>query len=193
MSEDSNREQPGFQVSDRRFWVQDESIVDRATLTEVKYPSFVEELKARTEAAEQKLRERLDHLDKENAAYRERLERLVEQRVDRVKAALLLDYLEIADNLERALEAASAPEAFDALREGVALNLGLLLSKLRAAGVEPIETLQVPFDPAQAEAVGIIPVEDPGQDGLVLEQLQKGYRLNEQVLRPARVRVGKLA
>lgn len=193
MSEDSNPEPPGFQVSDRRFWVQDESIVDRATLTEVKYPSFVEELKARTEAAEQKLRERLEHLDKENAAYRERLERMVEQRVDRVKAELLLDYLEIADNLERALEAASAPEGLSALREGVALNLGLLLKKLRSAGVEPIKTLQVPFDPTHAEAVGIIPVEDPEQDGLVLEELQRGYRLNEQVLRPARVRVGKLA
>ncbi len=193
MSGESTRKKSAFQVSDRRFWAQDESIIDRANVPESKYPSFVEELKARTEAAEQKLRERLEQLDKENAAYRERLERLVETRVDRIKADLLHEYLEVADNLERALGAATSADAFEALKEGVSLNLGLLLTKLRAAGVEPVETLHAPFDPAHAEAVGVISVERPEQDGLVLEELQKGYRLKDQVLRPARVRVGKMA
>jgi len=193
MSGESNREQSAFQVSDKRFWVQDESIIDRANVPESKYPSFVEELKARTEAAEKKLRERIEQLDKENAAYRERLDRMVETRIDRIKAELLHEYLEVADNLERALEAAATADSFQALREGVSLNLGLLLTKLRGAGVEPIETLHAPFDPAHAEAVGVVPVDNPEQDGMVLEELQRGYRINDQVLRPARVRVGKMA
>ena len=182
---------PHFQVTDKRFWVADESIIERAEPGEARFPAFVEELKARTEAAERKLRERMDNLQRENEAFRERLDRQVEQRVRRGKAELLCELLEVVDNLERALEAASdSPDS--TLRQGVALNLELFLRKLKAGGVEPIESLDEPFDPNVAEAIGTVRVSDPDLDGKIVEVVKKGYQWDDQLLRPAIVRVGKL-
>lgn len=191
MTDKKEEETPQFQVTDKRFWVGDESIIERAEPGEPRFPSFVEELKARTEAAERKLHERIESLQRENEAFRERLDRQVEQRVRRGKAELLCDLLEIVDNLERALEAASdSPDS--TLREGVALNLELFLRKLRAGGVEPISSQDEPFDPNVAEAIGTVAVSDPKLDGKIVEVVQKGYQWDDQLLRPAIVRVGRL-
>jgi molecular chaperone GrpE len=78
------------------------------------------------------------------------------------------------------------------LIEGVLLTANLFRSKLQAMGIEPIAALSQPFDPNLEQAVGMIKVVDPSQDGIVLEEVQSGYCLNGQLLRPAQVRVGKL-
>ncbi len=181
-----------FQITDRRSWLEDESVIDQSRIPETRYPSYVEELKARTELAEQKLKQRLEQLESENDALRRRLERTLEQRLDRFKMDLLLRFLEVADNLERALEAAESGSDLQELRKGVELNLRLFLDRLREAGIEPIEVLNQPFDPHQTEAVGLIPVTDPKQDQRVVEVLQRGYLYGDRLLRPARARVGRL-
>ncbi len=181
-----------FQITDRRSWLEDESVIDQSRIPETRYPSYVEELKARTELAEQKLKQRLEQLESENDALRQRLERTLEQRLDRFKMDLLLRFLEVADNLERALEAAESGSDLQELRKGVELNLRLFLDRLREAGIEPIEVLNQPFDPHQTEAVGLIPVTDPKQDQRVVEVLQRGYLYGDRLLRPARARVGRL-
>ncbi|MFQ5739747.1 MAG: nucleotide exchange factor GrpE [Acidobacteriota bacterium] len=185
------KEEPHFQVTDRRFWIQDESMVDKAAVPEQRHPSYVEELKARTELAEQRLRQKLEQLEKENEAFRRRIRGEIEKRMEQDKMRLFRDFLEVIDNLERALESAdnSTPEA---LREGVRLNLQLLLNKLKqSAGIEPIDVLGKPFDPTQSEAIGVMPVNNPEQDHQVVEVLQRGYRCGERLLRPASVRVGQ--
>ncbi len=181
-----------FQITDRRSWLEDESVIDQSRIPETRYPSYVEELKARTELAEQKLKQRLEQLESENDALRRRLERTLEQRLDRFKMDLLLRFLEVADNLERALEAAESGSDLQELRKGVELNLRLFLDRLREAGIEPIEVLNQPFDPHQTEAVGLIPVTDPKLDQRVVEVLQRGYLYGDRLLRPARARVGRL-
>ncbi len=189
--EDEKR-QSSFQVSDRRFWVEDESALEKSAAAERRYPSYVEELKARTEAAEAKLQERIAQLEEENAAFRERLRGEVSKRVDKEKLAIFREFLEIADNLERALEAGN-PQDPGALREGVQLTLELFRKTLRALGVKPLEVLGEPFDPHTAEAVGVIETEDAEKDQTVLEVVQAGYRYGDDLLRPARVRVGRTA
>jgi molecular chaperone GrpE len=193
---DDKKEQPGFQVADRRFWVNDEEAVERASAPQERYPSYVEELKARTEKAEQRLLEKSRALEQENQAYRERLSREIGRRLEGEKLELLESLLEIVDNFERALraaeQAASAENgtvALAKLTEGVRLNLDLLLARLRSEGVEPIDPTGL-FDPYFAEAVGTVIVTDPAQDQSVMDVVQKGYRYREQLLRPARVRVG---
>ena len=181
-----------FQITDRRSWLEDESVIDQSRIPETRYPSYVEELKARTELAEQKLKQRLEQLESENDALRRRLERTLGQRLDRFKMDLLLRFLEVADNLERALEAAESGSDLQELRKGVELNLRLFLDRLREAGIEPIEVLNQPFDPHQTEAVGLIPVTDPKLDQRVVEVLQRGYLYGDRLLRPARARVGRL-
>ena len=187
-----------FQITDRRFWVQDESAIDKASLPDQQYPSFVEELKARTELAEQKLREKVAKLEEENEAFRTRLIKETERQLEREKPRLFQGLLEVLDNFERALQVAQETSAeervrLEGLREGVQLNLELFLSKLKAAGIEPLEVLNEPFDPRQAEAVGIQSVEDPALDQHVVEVVQQGFRCGDVLLRPAKVRVGQYA
>lgn len=185
-----SEEEQEVQVNDRRFWVQDESAEDNASIPTRKYPSLVEELKARTELAEQKLREKIAKLDEENEAFRIRLSKDMDRRMEQEKLELFSDFLELIDNFERAVKAAQETLNFEALKEGVELNLELFLSKLKSLGIEPMELLHQPFDPHEAEAVGVVAVDDPDLDQYVVEVVQRGFRWGEQVLRPARVRTG---
>lgn len=152
------------------------------------YPTFVEELRARAEAAEGEAREAIRRANAEIDAVRERLQRDVERRVMQGKAALLSSVLEMVDNLERA--AAAAANHSPLLGDGIDLIRQQALAILRDQGVEPIEMLDREFDPNVAEAVEALIVE-PGRDGLVIEQVQRGYRLGDLILRPAKVKVGK--
>lgn len=189
--QEDSRKQSNFQVSDRRFWVLDESAEEQAGIPSPRHPSFIEELKRRTEAAESKVRERIEQLEQENEAYRARLDRQLEKRLEQEKIVFLQDFLEVLDNFERALTAVDNDSTVENLMEGLRLNLDLLQRRLQAAGVEPIETFRRPFDPNVAEAIGMVPVEDPALDQVVINVAQKGYRLGEQIIRPARVQVGQ--
>jgi len=184
----ADNEDVHFQVDDRRFWAQDEALLNRADAPDRKYPSFVEELKGRTELAERRLGEKLEELSEENDAFRERLTREFDKRVEREKQTLLLGFLDIVDNLERALQAAADPAS---LRAGVRLNLDLFLYKLKSNGVEPVNPIDQPFNPQEAEAVGVEPVPRETLDNIVVDVVQKGYRMGDQLIRPARVRVGR--
>ena len=65
------------------------------------------------------------------------------------------------------------------------------LSKLEALGVKPIPADAVPFNPAVHEAVTTVPAASPEQDGMVVGVIRQGYRIGEDVLRPAAVAVAK--
>ena len=188
---EENRGGDSFQVTDRRSWLEDEDLIERTPALEKRYPSFVEELKARTELAERKLKERITDLEAENQAFRDRLGKDMERRLEQQKMDLLRGFLEVIDNFERALQAFEQTSSLEELKEGIQLNLELFLQKLKSAGVEPIDVLEQPFDPHQSEAVGVIPVEDPNLDNHVVEVVQQGYRFGDQLLRPAHTRVGK--
>jgi len=188
---EKGKEESKIQVNDRRFWVQDESAEDKASIPTKQYPSLVEELKARAELAEQKLRERIETLDQENEAFRVRLAKDMDRRMDQEKLELFGNFLELIDNFERALKAAQETLSFEVLREGVQLNLELFLSKLKSLGIEPMDLLHQPFDPHEAEAVGVVAVDDSDLDQQIVEVVQRGFRWGEQVLRPARVRIGQ--
>jgi molecular chaperone GrpE len=191
MSVEESKPANDFQVSDRRFWVQDEDATEMASIPQTRYPSYIEELKARTEAAEQKLQEKLKRIDEDNAAYRERLARRSEQQKEQEITGLVAGFLEVLDNLERALESSAGNADPEVLRTGVELTLNLFLQRLSAAGVSCPELQGETFDPNLAEAVGMDPVSDPGQDGRVVAVVQKAYMLGGTLLRPARVRVGR--
>lgn len=184
------REKPSFQISDRRFWVEDEDVIDKAQEPGQRYPSFVEELKSRTELAESRLRQKIADLEKENEAYRQRQRKAFERRNRQQQLEMVRDLLEVADNLERALSADDQDDS-KALAEGVRLNLELFLSKLQHRGIEPLSLEGELFDPHQAEAVGMVEVDDPASDQVVVETLQRGYRWDGELVRPARVRVGR--
>jgi molecular chaperone GrpE len=127
--------------------------------------------------------------------YRRRMAAEVEAAGARGKADLVGGLLGVIDNLERALTAAgidptgeSAPE--EPLAEGIVLTYRELCSALKLAGVESDDPTGEKFDPARHEALQKLPA-DGAEPGTVLEVLQKGYRLGEQLIRPARVVVAE--
>jgi molecular chaperone GrpE len=122
--------------------------------------------------------------------YRKRVTKETSDALARGKAELARELLPVIDNLERALATGSDPAAHEALVEGVGLVLNELRDKLGSAGVESFDPTGEKFDPQLHEALSAQPAEGT-ESGIVLETMQKGYRLNGQVLRPAKVVVSK--
>jgi molecular chaperone GrpE len=160
-------------------------------------PSYVEELEARTRAAEQKaadVQARFEQvraeLKRETDELRQRLARNADERAAREKAAFLSSLLPVMDNLLRAIEAAESGGSKEALLDGLRGTVSGFESVLAQTGAEPVEALGQPFDPELHEAVDTTEVE-PERDGTVTAQYSRGYRIGNQLLRPARVQVGR--
>jgi molecular chaperone GrpE len=123
--------------------------------------------------------------------YRRRVASQTAEAEQRGRATLARNLLPAIDNLQRALRAAGVDptdpdSADDGLGKGVALVYAELLAALERDGVVQFDPAGEPFDPTLHEAISTTPAE--GVDaGTVLETLELGYRLDKQVIRPARV------
>jgi molecular chaperone GrpE len=115
--------------------------------------------------------------------FRKRAAADVQAAQTRGKVAVAREVIDAVDNLERALEAA---EDGAALREGVEMVLSGLRETLARNGVEAVDPKGEKFDPTKHEALSTQPVEGT-ESGVVVEVLQKGYALGDQLVRPARV------
>jgi molecular chaperone GrpE len=133
----------------------------------------------------------------DNKGFRHRTEREKARVIEAERAAVAQALLEAADDLERALAAVSgAGDGNDALRglvDGVRLSLAGIHKRIAEIGAIRIPVAGQPFDPRVAEAVDTVTVASTEQDGLVVQEVRAGWRIGERILRPARVRVGRLA
>jgi molecular chaperone GrpE len=115
--------------------------------------------------------------------FRKRAAREVAQAGERAKANLIRELLPVVDNLERALATANPEE--DHLAEGVRLVHTDLVATLERNGIKSFDPAGEPFDPNIHEAISTR--EGENGSGLVLDVVEKGYRLGDNVIRPARV------
>ncbi|MDX6610085.1 MAG: molecular chaperone GrpE [Solirubrobacterales bacterium] len=125
--------------------------------------------------------------------YRKRMASEVQAGAARGKAEVIREVVPVLDDLERAIQAAGLdPEgdSEDGLSHGVLLVFRSLRDSLSRNGVEAVDPKGEKFDPMQHEALSTRPAEGV-EPGTVVEVLQKGYRLGEQLIRPARVVVGE--
>jgi molecular chaperone GrpE len=135
-------------------------------------------------------RERDEYLDLARRAqadfenYRKRAAREAAATGERAKSGLVRELLPVVDNLERAL--ASAQEGEQHLAEGVRLVHSALIAVLERNGVEQFDPRGDRFDPGEHEALSMRE-QDGAQAGLVIDVVEKGYRANGSILRPARV------
>lgn len=121
--------------------------------------------------------------------YRKRVAADLKAAAARGKLELARDVVPVLDDLERALAAAGLdPEgdSEDGLAHGVILVFRGLRETLQRNGIEAVDPHGEKFDPTAHEALSTMPVEGT-ESGLVVEVMQKGYRLEEQLIRPARV------
>ncbi len=114
--------------------------------------------------------------------YRKRAAREAAAAGERAKSGLVRELLPIVDNLERAL--ASAEDGEQHLAEGVRLVHSELIAVLERNGIEQFDPSGDKFDPSEHEALS---VRNGGEPGVVVEVVERGYRANGTVLRPARV------
>jgi molecular chaperone GrpE len=118
--------------------------------------------------------------------YRKRVARDIERRVEEAREALLRDWLEVVDSVERALH----QERDGPLAEGLQAVREQMDAVLARSGVERIEAVGERFDPERHEAVDVRESDD-AEDGTVLEMVRSGYAHGGRVLRPAQVIVAR--
>ena len=181
-------------VVDKRWWAREAG--ESSGEPQSNKPTYVEEL-------ERQLADKDGLLTSYAAKYKEaaaefeearvRLRREISKDVDREKRRVLATFLEIVDNLDRAVEAAreDADQTAPALLKGVEMVRQQFLGTLEGHGVSPIEAAGQGFDPTQHDAISTVAVDDPGQQDVVVEVVKPGYRVGEEILRPASVVVGK--
>lgn len=132
-------------------------------------------------------------LKTDNEGHRERITRNLDRRYEQRRERLLLKFIDILDNLDRALEAAQLSYAGEPLLEGMILVRTQLLQVLQDEGLERIPVVGLPFDPHLSESVGTQPVDDPELDHMVVKELMRGYRLNGRIARASTVLIGVYA
>jgi molecular chaperone GrpE len=128
-------------------------------------------------------------LRQENDAYRDRVTKTIQRRFDHRHEQLLLKFIDILDNFDRALEASQT--AGNSLVEGLILVRTQLLQMLQDEGLERIPVLGLPFDPHVSEAVGTEVVSDPDHNQVVVREPLRGYRIAGKIARASRVVIGE--
>lgn len=121
------------------------------------------------------------------ANLRKQFEREREELVKLANGMLMADVLPVVDDLERALENVTPKLRGFTWIDGVWFIYQKLLAVLQAHGLSPVKAMQEPFDPQHHQAVG----EGEGPEGVVVEEVQRGYKLHDRALRPALVKVGR--
>ena len=194
----NNEHEIPVKVVDRRWWANrpEGSAGAAASTTPSLKPTYVEDL-------EQQLAEKDRQVQEYIAKYRQaagefdearlRLRREISKEVERGRREILADLLEVVDNLDRAIDAAKQSSSADALLAGVEMVRRQFLGKLEALGVKRIDAEGQPFDPLMHEAIATVPAISPDQDGVIMGVVRHGYRIGDDVLRPAAVAVAKAA
>jgi molecular chaperone GrpE len=118
-----------------------------------------------------------DNFKKRTARDRETITNLANER-------FAVDIIEVLDNFERAIKADDAH-----LREGIVQIQQLLYSQLQRHGVTPLDALKKPFNPAEHEAIAHVPSQET--EGIVIDEVTRGYRMHDKVIRHAKVAVSK--
>ena len=152
-------------------------------------PSLEEALSA----AEQELarhRDAMLRMQAEMENLRKRLLRDVERSRKFALERIMKDLLEVRDSMERGLEVADESATVESLREGQQLTLRMLTKVLEDHDLEVIDPKGQPFDPELHEAMTVMPAGDVDEN-TVIEVLQKGFRLHDRLIRPARVVVSR--
>jgi molecular chaperone GrpE len=122
------------------------------------------------------------------ANYRKRVERERAAAARSGKREVILPLLEVLDGFDRAL--GHIGDAPSGISEGLQAIHRKLLSLLEAQGVTPLKSVGEPFNPELHDAIGLVESKDY-EPGAVAEDIQRGYRWGDEVLRPARVRVAQ--
>ena len=147
------------------------------------------QLKAKSEEAE-KFKREYGYLMAEFDNYKKRVAGEKLSLIETASKDVIKDLLAVVDDFERALSALDSSEDSSSAKEGAHLIYKKLLGVLKAKGVSEIEAVGKELDTDEHEAVAQLPTEDEALKGKIIEDAQKGYKLNGSVIRYAKVVIG---
>ncbi len=155
--------------------------------------SELEKLREENEKLKQELEELNDKYVRLMAEFDNFRRRTLNEKADIIKNAgekILLELLPIIDDFERAIKANEKIDDAEHLKEGFMLIYDKFVKMLKKQGVSEIEALDKDFDPELHDALTKIPVDDPEKKDKVVDVVEKGYYLNDKILRHSKVVVG---
>jgi len=120
--------------------------------------------------------------------------RNAKERVELIQTAgkeVITSLLDVLDDSERAEKQIQSGNDLKQIKEGIQLVFGKLRNTLQAKGLRPMESINTDFDVEKHEAITEIPAPNPNLVGKVVDEVQKGYYLNDKIIRFAKVVVGK--
>lgn len=120
--------------------------------------------------------------------------RNAKERIELIQTAgrdVITDILAVLDDCDRAQKQLETADFTDAVKDGVLLVFNKLRTTLQAKGVRPMEIINTDFNPDLHEAITEIPAPSDDMKGKVLDEIMKGYYLNDKIIRHAKVVVGK--
>ena len=158
---------------------------------EVQEEDTIEAKLAKSEAEAADLKDRLLRQMAEFDNFRKRTMKEKAEIILNGSADVVTDILPVIDDLERAIANSAKSEDFGALKEGVELIYNKLMHILEQKGLQKISPKNEPFDTDFHEAIAMIPAPDEESKGKVLDCAIDGYKLNDKVLRHAKVAVGQ--
>lgn len=181
-----------LKVTDRRWWARAAGAPADADEPKLK-PTYIEELEARIAAKDAEIQELLaryrgasDEFDQARA----RLRKEIQKDIERSRRSLVGSFLEVLDNLDRALDAGRDRHG-DPFVQGVSLVHQQFLATLEGLGVMRVDPTGQLFDPALHEAVTTLHAGEGVSDGQIVGVVKPGYLIGDEVLRPAMVAVAK--
>jgi molecular chaperone GrpE len=185
-----------LKVTDRRWWAKGDGNTGAPASEEPRLkPTYIEELEARLAAKDAELQQILSKYRgaaDEFEQARARLRKEVSKDVERGRRSLLVSFLEILDNLDRALASAGEHRAADPFVQGVSIVRQQFLLTLDGLGVKRVDPLGQMFDPSAHEAVAGVAAHGL-PDGQIVGVVRPGYLIGDEVLRPAQVAVARTA
>ena len=167
-----------------------EEKTDKMSEDIVEEPTIEEQL----EAANKEIVSLKDQLLRKIAEFDNYRKRMMREKADLIKNAsekVLKGVLPIVDDFERGLEATKQSSDSESVRQGMELIYNKLVKYLEENGVKAMETNGADFDTDRHEAIASIPTGDESKKGKIIDTTQKGYMLNDKVLRHAKVVVGE--
>lgn len=191
MSEKFQEKEEKKDILDGATQETEQAQADNADGQDTPQEETVEDKLAKSEAEVADLKDRLLRQMAEFDNFRKRTMKEKAEIILNGSASVVTDILPVIDDLERAIANSAKSEDFGALKEGVELIYNKLMHTLEQKGLQKISPKNEPFDTDFHEAIAMIPAPDEESKGKVLDCAIDGYKLNDKVLRHAKVAVGQ--
>ncbi len=190
---DDTGKSENVRVVDKRWWVRSKE--DIKEKSQSNKPTYIEKLEKQIINKDEEIKNILvkhKQITEEFENVRTRMKREIKKDAEKEIRGVLIAFLEVVDNLDRALESSNGQSTDKNLGRGIELVRRQCLKTLTTHGVCQMDTTGSVFDPNYHDAVSVIQTSESKKDNIVIETVKTGYLIGKKILRPASVTVGKL-